>query len=671
MYLRWAYPKHTVALSLLVVVFFFADTAATQEVGSLAIGESYERMLQGGETHVYTLSLEPDRFVSGRIHSYGVNVTATVTGPDDAHVERFDSPAEAAEARFFRFRTEAAGIHRIQISAPADAGAGRYVLRLQRVEPVATTPERKVDQMVAMLDDETPGAVVAVVRGGELAFARGFGMANLAHGVPFTPETVTNIGSTAKQFTAFALALLASRGTLSLDDDVRKYVPEVPDFGETVTLRHLLTHTTGYREFLNTLALAGRQVGDRIDRSEVIEVVRRQPRLQNRPGEEWNYNNTAFSLAALVVERVTGRSFPEWMAKEVFAPLEMENTVVRAHPGQIVPNGSMGYVSAREGWLEARDIGSAMGAGSIYTTAADLARWMRNLHTAELGGSEVMLDMTTPFVLTTGDTTSYGLGLYIDTDGGLSRVQHGGGDSAHQSTFVYYPELQAGFVVLSHHPIPGSIGPGVADAFFGNEMVREVVPGEAAYVFDPELLDLETFDAYVGRYELSGMPGVVVTVSREEDRLLLQAPGRPALDLVPTSDSTFTFREADASVSFHHDEDGTVNRLTLHEGGNYTARRLAGSEAADLEDFAGWYFSEELETLYILTVEDGELALRHRRFGPVTLTHTGGDTFAGSFPIRGLSFERDGEGRLTGFHVGNVRTRDVWFERWVGPRNGS
>jgi CubicO group peptidase (beta-lactamase class C family) len=149
----------------------------------------------------------------------------------------------------------------------------------------------RVDQILADYSDgETPGVLVGVVRGGQLAFARAYGMANLTHAVPMTAATRSNIGSTSKQFTAFAVALLAERGALSLDDDVRRHIPELPDLGETVTLRHLLTHTSGYREFLNALAIGGWRLtdADHIDRSEVLTVVQRQPSLQNSPGAEWN-----------------------------------------------------------------------------------------------------------------------------------------------------------------------------------------------------------------------------------------------------------------------------------------------------------------------------------------------------------------------------------------------
>jgi CubicO group peptidase (beta-lactamase class C family) len=205
-----------------------------------------------------------------------------------------------------------------------------------------------------------PGAVVGVVRDGELVFARGYGRASLRHDVPFTTRTPTNIGSTSRQFTAFAIQLRAERGALSLDDDVREHLPELKDFGKTVTVRHLLTHTSGYREFLNLLAMGGRRLDyDYVDRSELVDIVQRQPELQNAPGAEWNYNNTGYGLLAEIVAKVGGMPFPAWMRENVFEPLGMDDTMVRTEPGTIVPGAAMGYVQGRGGFQEASDLGGA------------------------------------------------------------------------------------------------------------------------------------------------------------------------------------------------------------------------------------------------------------------------------------------------------------------------
>jgi CubicO group peptidase (beta-lactamase class C family) len=539
-------------------------------------------------------------------------------------------------------------------------------------------PETKRDQVDRIMADysgtETPGAVVAVVRDGQIVFERAYGMANLTHGIPFTVDTRTNIGSTSKQFTAFAIALLADRGQLSLDDDVRTHIPELPDLGEVVRLRHLVAHTSGYREFLNALAIGGWRFNplDHIDRDEILTVVQRQPALQNSPGAEHNYNNTGYALLALVVERVTGEPFRDWMRANVFEPLGMHATVIRGDPQRIVAHSAQGYGPAgedgAEGFREIFDIPAAMGAGGIYTTVGDLALWMRNLRTAELGGPAVMERMTTRNVLTTGDTIGYAMGLMVGTTRGLRMIQHGGADAAHRSTFIYFPELDAGLIVQSNHAaFDGTIPVRIAEVFFGEHMEPREDPAAAADVtFDPELFDTTSFDAYAGRYELAIQPGFILTFWRDdEDRLMAQATGQPAFELTPTSDSTFALSVVRASVTFHRDEDGRVTSLTLHQNGNHIAQRLPDEDAmvVDLTPYAGRYYSAEFETFYDVGIEDDHLVVRHRRIPPITLDHALDDAFTGPFPLTRVEFDRGDDGRVTGFRASNVRSRDILFRR--------
>ncbi len=534
--------------------------------------------------------------------------------------------------------------------------------------------EAAVDSLAAAYDSsESPGVLIAVVQDGEIVFQKAYGMANLAHGVPLTVDTRTNIGSTSKQFTAFALGLLASRGELSLDDDVRDHIPELPDFGETVTVRNLLTHTSGYREFLNALAIGGwdLQNADFIARREIVGVVERQPRLQNSPGTEYNYNNTGYALAAMVVERVTGESFPAWMAANVFEPIGMTNTLVRADRRQIVPNSAMGYLPhPTEGFREATDLPGAMGAGGIYTTLGDLALWLGNLGSGAVGGPALIEEMMTPFVLASGEAIEYGLGLIIVPERGVRRVIHGGADTAHRSHLAFYPDLGIGIIVQSNHAgFQPSVIAGVTELFVGEHMEPLPAPAEPEATedvpdFDADAWDRTAFDDFAGRYAMEAQPAFVLTFWRDGERLMTQATGQGEAEIIPTSDSTFRHSTVAASVTFHRDAEGIVTGLTLHQNGNHPARRLEEeAPVVDLEPFTGRYYSAEFETFYTIALEDGGLVLQHRRLATSPLMHESGDTFAGTFPMGQLEFERDEAGVITGFRASNGRARDILFER--------
>ena len=638
-----------------------------QEASRLQVGTPVRATLAADGTLRYELNLPKSRFVAGRVDQDGVDATVTITGPAGRRVLRAARVGRGGPETF-AFATDTAGRYLIEVT-PATAGKGGAVrVQLTRSDPVATTPQGKVDQAAAQLYKDTPGAVVGVIKGGKLAFVKGYGAADLTYGMPFTAETPTNIGSSSKQFTGFALALLASRGKLSLDDDVRKHIPELKDFGKKITVRHLLSHTTGYREFINTLIIEGRQVleGDYIAPDEVIKVINRQPTLQNEPGAEFNYNNSAFALATIVLERVTGRPFSEWMREEVFLPLGMTKTWVRANPGQIIPRRSNGYIPGEGGFREVRDLHGSAGAGGIYTTPADVAKWLGNFKTGELGGPAVIKEMTTSFVLNDGKPSNYGYGVFLDTNRGLKRWQHGGNDIAHSSTFVYYPDLDAGYVVFSNYQgVPGGIANVVADAFFGRHMTAPQRPTATASASSGVDVPAATLQRYAGKYEMTTLGGLLLTVELQGGQLRLQLPGQPALPLRPTSMTAFEVVGAPAQITFNAAAGGAVEGITFQQdGAQHPGKRVVEKAAVvDLTNYAGRYFSEELETFYDLSVEDGKLVIRHRRFGPVPLTHTNGDSFSGTLPVSQVVFRRDAQGNVTEFDAGNGRARGIVFKK--------
>ncbi|MEM0962782.1 MAG: serine hydrolase [Bacteroidota bacterium] len=661
--------------SLLAALALIALTSAAAAQSVLQPGEPVERDLASGEAHPYTLDLDADQFVLGVADQLTVDVVVRVTDPDGERVGVYDGPARGPEP--FSFTTEVAGTYTVTVT-PYATSEGRYVLRLDRAEPVATTPAGTIDQLFAQLDnDRSPGAAVGVIQRGEVVFAQAYGMASLTHGVPFTTETPSNIASTSKQFTAFAVAALAEQGVLSLDDDVREHIPELPDFGETVTLRHLLTHTSGYREYLTSLTMAGLfHPEDRIDRDDVVGVVVRQPELQNAPGAEWNYNNTGYGLLALAAERASGVPFQDWSRANIFEPLGMDRTRVRTGPAEIVPGRAVGHDTGDDGmWQEVPDLGGAMGDGFVYTTVLDLLRWMDTYRTA--GGSGARRAMTTEYVTSAGDSTGYGLGLFLREHRGLRTVEHGGSDAGHRADFVYYPEIESGIVVLTNSSLVPARAREIADVFFADAFPPEPTPEAplAAEVdapeptpdaepFDAESFAPADFDAYVGRYEFDTVPGVVLTFSREDDRLLLQVLDRTPIEIVPVGTTTFEAPSTGARAEFFPDDDGTVTRVVYTSARSYPSTRLPDEDPIVPEAYAGRYVSDELGALYTIRVEDEELTLTHVRLdNPSPLRHITGDRFTGGGPLGDLEFERGEDGSVTGFVAGAGRTRDVRFER--------
>jgi CubicO group peptidase (beta-lactamase class C family) len=649
-----------------VLSLIVAPAALAQDV-AVERGVPVSGTLGPADTLSYAIELDSATFVYGTADQQTVDVVLALFDPEGERVGFWRDASDRGPERF-QFDTEAAGLHRLVVT-PVSEQSGDFVLLLQRVEPVATDPEDRVRQLMAPFSGTgTPGGVVAVIRDGRVAFAEAFGMANLTHGIPFTVETRTNIGSVSKQFTAFGLALLESRGELSLDDDVRDYLPELPPFDQPVTIRNLLNHTGGYRELYNTVPMAGWRGEDALERDEAIRIVQRQDALQTAPGSEFNYNNTGYILVATIVERVTGQAFPEWMLANVFGPLGMERTVIKSYQGEVIPNSAQGYVRTEDGpFREARDLAASYGAGGIYTTVGDLARWLGNFGDPTVGDSAVMARMVERPVLASGDTGSYALGLGIGERQGMAMVSHGGADIAHRARLMYFPDIDAGVAVLSNDAsFNGRIPGATVDAFFadyqsGDEDAEAPDEG-AAVTVAPEVID-----RYVGRYEFEGI-GLLITYTRDGDRFWAQATGQPEIDLIARSDSTFDYQGVVATVTFHANGSEPVESATHEQGGqSITLNRLPpwAPSAEELQAYRGRYFSAELETFYTIVVEDTTLMVQSRRFADdVALTPKAEDVFTGgAFFLGEVEFTRGDDGTVGGFLVSNGRTRGVVFSR--------
>jgi CubicO group peptidase (beta-lactamase class C family) len=646
-------------------------THVAAQAQELRPGDVLRASLNTGDKLLYTLDTESGDFVRGAVEQVSVDVVVRILRPDGSELRSLDGPGRGPES--FQFETDRDGAYQIEVS-PFEDEAGECIIRLMLLEPVATDPAELADQLLSAYDgDASPGVVVSVFQGGRTIFARAYGMASLTHAVPFTVDTRTNIGSTSKQFTAFAIMLLVERGEVSLGDDVRLHIPELPDLGETVTVRHILSHTSGYREFLDFLAMSGRRMdhGDFIDRGELIAIVQAQPALQNVPGEKFNYNNTAFGLAAVIVERVSGLSFPRFMQENVFGPIGMTQTLVRPSPEHIVPGRSVGYGPSEDGsFIELRDLAGALGAGGIYTTVGDLQKWVENFSSARVGSARIFEQMMTSNVLNDGTESGYGLGLFIGDQRGLTRVHHGGADTAHRSQFSYYPEIHAGITTQSNHAgFDGSIANRLAEAFFGHEMEPLEDRGDTVEdEYDPASFDPAAFDEFVGRYALDSSPEFILAFTREGATLYTQGTGQAQIEIIPTSQSSFALVGVEAAVSFHRNDEGAVEALTLHQGGDHRATRVVDVNETDevdapasLSDYVGRYFSQELEAFCTLALKDGELVYFQRRLEDATLRSVEGDEFRRE--RYGMSFERDRNGQVVGFYLGSTRTYDVRFAR--------
>ena len=368
-----------------------------------------------------------------------------------------------------------------------------------------------IDSIFAEWDDpRAPGAAVAVTRDGRLIYSQGYGSAQLEHLIPVTSVTVFHVASVSKQFTTFAIALLARDGLLSWDDEVGDHIEEFPDFDRSITLRHLATHTSGVRDQWELLRMAGWRLDDVITRDQILRLMARQQELNFEPGSAYLYSNMGYSLLAEVVERVSGQDFDEFLQERVFRPLGMHRTHVHSDHQMVVPGRAYSYAPAGEGhWRKAVLSYANQGATSLFTTVEDLARWIGEFEEPLVGDPELWAEMRERAALTTGDTADYALGLQIASYRGLRTIGHGGADAGFRTNLMHFPDERIGVVVFGNASNFNAAGSAraVAEVFLDAQMEpRVVATGEGGGgqggndVADPPNPSLAQLAEYEGTY---------------------------------------------------------------------------------------------------------------------------------------------------------------------------
>ncbi len=327
--------------------------------------------------------------------------------------------------------------------------------------PVTKVPAERIDAVFAEYDrSDSPGCALAVIRDGAIVYERGYGMADLEHNIPITPETVFYIGSESKQFAAMCMLLLEEYGRLSLDDDVRKYIPELPYYGRAMTIRHLILHTSGLRDYFTLWALSGIDYANFNSEEETLALITRQKGLNFLPGEDRLYSNSGYLLLSVIVKRVTGLSLREFADERIFRPLGMTQSRFLDDPGTIIPGRAYGHMKrAGDGGWDMLPFRFALtGSGGLYTTVRDLAKWDANFYDNRLGGGQALIDrMLTPGALDNGERLTYACALTVGEYRGLGTVRHGGALGGYRSHILRFPDER--FTVIALFNL-GNVNPG-------------------------------------------------------------------------------------------------------------------------------------------------------------------------------------------------------------------
>jgi CubicO group peptidase (beta-lactamase class C family) len=490
----------------------------------------------------------------------------------------------------------------------------------------ATTPpdaKSRVDSIFARFNRaDSPGCAVGASIAGEPVLTAAYGMADLEHDARLTPESIFEPGSITKQFTAAAVLLLAQQGKLSIDDPVRKYIPELPAVDGPITIRHLLNHTSGLRDWGSVEAIAGWPRTTRAyTHAHVLDILSRQRALNYPPGEAYSYTNSGYNLAAILVGRVAGKSLADFTREAIFVPLGMNSTSWRDDFHRIVKNRAIAYQPANGGFRQLMPFEDVHGNGGLLTTVGDLLRWNRNFTSGQVGGRDFLAQQLVRGKLNDGRVISYAAGLVVQQYKGLDEVSHSGTTAGYNAWLGRYPDQGLSVAVLCNTSANGTqLGHAVADVFLGSAAKS------------PEPSNAKVEESQAGMYR-----------SIRDHSVIHIEPG--------------------ANAARYRFESGGRLRI-LNEDGDLLYEYVAQwtPSTAALAGFAGEYASEEAEVTYTVAVENGQLVARRRPGVKITLEPTYKDGFSAQ-GLGSVRFLRDAAGQVSEMSIGQSRVWDLRLRR--------
>ena len=530
-----------------------------------------------------------------------------------------------------------------------------------QTQPLPDSVRFAINRAFSTMANDAPGCAVAVSRNGAIIFENGYGMANLETGTPITAASIFHVASVSKQFTAMAIMLLQRDGRLSVDDDIHKYLPEIPDYGQKITIRHLLNHTSGLRDQWELLIMArgGRFEENRITEGDVLEIVSRQKTLNFMPGAEYLYSNTGYTLSAIIVKRVSGKSLREFADERIFKPLGMRTTHFHDDYTMVVPGRTSAYARTANGqWRVSVPNYDTYGATSLFSTVGDLLKWEANFTTKTVGDESIFRAMNASAILTNGDSTLYGFGRVTETYRGATLVGHSGGDAGYATYVGEFPEHRVAIAVFCNGGNnPTTLTRRVADVVIGPTLAP--MPGTlmARATLSPEQLR-----PFTGAYSNTVTGGVVLVTLRGNNLVLGRLTG-PSLGptLVPLGPRRFGIDGSLAEYEFQPDGSLLIygrptppqvpQRLTRYD--------IVDVTGAPLKAYAGTYRSDELGVTYTISATDSTLVMQTRWGTDRVFRSAYTDVFIGPYT---LAFTRKA-GRIDGMLLTGGRVRRVRFDR--------
>ncbi|HQW69081.1 MAG TPA: serine hydrolase [Flavobacterium sp.] len=533
---------------------------------------------------------------------------------------------------------------------------------------VKATPKPKtsdaVDQLIAKYaKPNEPGIAVSVIKDGAIVYKKGVGIANLEYGIPITTSTVFHVASVSKQFTVFSILLLEQDGKLSLDDDIRKYLPEMPNYGNPITLRNLANHTSGIRDNTDLAYLIGTTENDLFSNEQAVKLITSQKGLNFIPGEEFEYCNSGYILLAEIVKRVSGQSFSEFTETRIFKPLKMKNSVFLDNPEMIVKNKAYSYFKQDTYYKSLLNF-SFVGSTGLNTTVEDLSLWALNFENKTIGNNIIFDKMNKKSQLNSGEIINYALGQETKNYKGLDVLFHGGGDAGYRSYLLRIPEHNFSLVILSNSRefIPISLAYEIVDCYLKDK--EKTIESDKP----KSILDYSVLEKFVGDYEV--MNGLIVSITKENDTLFHQMKNdNEKVKLIQTDNFEFTYPNLpNSKIIFDLKKETSVTEFKwLISDFVYKGKRMQlkafDKTKINLNELAGNYYSSEVNTSYNLIAKENTLVATHSRNDDMSLSILQPDIFIGGGFFGKVEFIRNEQNKVIGMYVSGQKSKRIKFDK--------
>jgi len=519
---------------------------------------------------------------------------------------------------------------------------------------------KKVDAFLSQWDkNDMPGCAVGAVRDGRLVYKRAFGMANLDYDVPNTTSTLFNLASSSKPFTAASIALLAQQGKLSLDDDIRKYLPEMPKYDDTITIRHLIHHTSGIREYQALVTFGGLGTDNAYSDKDILNMLARQKNISFKPGTKHQYSNSNYHLLGIIVGRVSGKSLRAFAEENIFKPLGMKNTLFFDNRNEVVKNRAQGYMIGPDKTIRARaSLFDLVGGGGVLTTVEDLYLWVQNFYEPKVGNKELISLLTAPGVLNNGEKMNYAGGLFLNKYKGSPVIKHSGNMSGYRSQIVSFPEQKFTAIALCNNMaiLPSVIAEKLADIYLEGQLKPDVPSQKRVAETLPPAIALPEKEAlrYSGIYA-NPETGKVFKLGLKDGKLLNSGLLQNEIPVMPISENRLLIVAGTDVTELNpvFNKSGTISEIKiLTKSGNpdiFVPVKPPFDSPQQLSEYAGTYYSDELDADYKLSLQGNNLSLQVSENLKPTLTAAYADVFTTAGGQINLSFTRDDKGTITGF----------------------